>query len=165
MTLSTISTAISQSTLCGMLIPHTEKLGRGMQKLPYWVEYTQSTHLWVNCTFSAFFYTTSNPMPKCHGKMCTKSMGSNMTPFRLLAATLVYCMTMLSVTLFYKMQLSLSCANKCANSLLLCYCFITQQSLPFCLNNTTCKWGVTSSAGYKQGVAQHPLTPKCAQWF
>ena len=33
MTLSTISTAISQSTLCGMLMPHTEKLGRGMQKI------------------------------------------------------------------------------------------------------------------------------------
>ena len=43
MTLSIISNAISQGTLCGMLVTHTGKLSRGMQKKPHWVEYTQST--------------------------------------------------------------------------------------------------------------------------
>ena len=120
-TLSTISTAISQSTLCGMLMLHIGKLGRGMQKQPHWVEYTQSTPLWVSYTFSAFFCTTSNPVQKCHGKKCKKSMASSMTSFRLLTITWVYCMTMLSGTLFYKMQLSLPCVHKYANFLSLCY--------------------------------------------
>ena len=65
------------------------------KKKPHWIEYTQSIPLRVNCIFSAFFCTTTNPRPKCHGKMCTKSMASSMIPFRLLATTWVYCMTML----------------------------------------------------------------------
>ena len=51
----------------------------------------------------------------------------------------------------------ISMCPKCVNFLSLCYCFVTQHSLPFCLNDTTCKWGTISSTRYKHGVAQNPL--------